>query len=77
MIALVEKIIALGGVAIGIINAQLAAITTGSAKIIESSWLDTAKAIMIGRNNNVVAVLLVTSVKKEIKSAIKIIIRNR
>ena len=32
---------------------------------------------MIGRNNNVVAVLLVTSVKKEIKNAIKIIIRNR
>ena len=68
-ISFVEKTIALGGVAIGIINAQLAVKTIGnSIKIILKSFV-IAKEAIIGRNNKVVAVLLVISVMNEINNA--------
>ena len=55
MIVFVEKIIALGGVAIGIINAQLAAITTGSTKIItrhDLSLVDSSEQGASGKASN-------------------------
>ena len=72
-----EKTIALGGVAIGIINAQLAAKTTGRAKLKISKLFDDAKDITMGKNKSVVAVLLVISVKNEINKAIDNIISNK
>ena len=67
--------IAFGGVAIGIIKAQLAVKIIGKVnKIISYSYFEANEATM-GRNSNVVAVLLVTSVIKEIKNAITSIMR--
>ena len=71
LILLVEKTIALGGVAIGIIKAQLAVKTTGRVSKIISRLFKEAKVATIGRKSKVVAVLLVTSVKNEIRAAIK------
>ena len=73
-ILLVEKAIAFGGVAIGIMNAQLAVNTTGSVSKITFKLFMEANDATMGRKRRVVAVLLVTSVKKEIKKAIKRII---
>ena len=62
---------ALGGVAIGIIKAQLAANTNGNVMSNISILLLIANALRIGKNKKVVAVLLVNSVIKDVRNAIK------
>ena len=62
----VAKIIAFGGVAIGNIKAQLAAITTAIPIILTGSPKSMAITPMIGRNDIVKAVLDKTSVKKTV-----------
>ena len=64
---LVEKTIALGGVEIGIINAQLAAKIIGKINCTEDKSLLMANVANIGSNKKVVAVLLVNSVSIEVK----------
>ena len=64
------KTIALGGVATGSINAQLAAKQTGIKRETGITPIARAKALMTGRNVLVVATLLVISVKKIIIVAI-------
>ena len=59
----VAKITAFGGVAIGNIKAQLAAITTAMPIIFTGSPISRAITPMIGRNDIVKAVLDKTSVK--------------
>ena len=63
------KTIALGGVATGSINAQLAAKTTGIVKATGAIPRATATAPTTGKNVDVVATLDVISVKKIIKVA--------
>ena len=63
------KTIALGGVATGSINAQLAAKTTGMVKAIGAMPRATATAPTTGKNVEVVATLEVISVKKIINVA--------
>ena len=63
------KTIALGGVATGSINAQLAAKTTGTVKAIGAMPRATATAPTTGKNVEVVATLEVISVKKIINVA--------
>ena len=72
-----EYTIAFGGVEIGIIKAQLAERIKGSNIWINSKLFEFAKTLNIGNNKNVVAVLLVNSVKKEVKSATRKIIKNK
>ena len=67
---------ALGGVAIGIIKAQLAANTNGNVMSNISILLLIANALRIGKNKKVVAVLLVNSVIKDVRNAIKKIIKK-
>ena len=62
----VAKITAFGGVAIGNIKAQLAAITTAIPIILTGSPISMAITLMIGRNDIVKAVLDRTSVKKTV-----------
>tara|TARA_B100000579_G_scaffold402208_1_gene385267 strand:- start:467 stop:874 length:408 start_codon:yes stop_codon:yes gene_type:complete len=62
--ALVEKITILGGVATGNMNAQDALMAAGTISNLGSIAAPIAAAAMIGINIVVVAVLLVTSVKK-------------
>ena len=70
----VEKITAFGGVAIGNIKAQLAAITTAIPAILTGIPILIATTPIIGRNDIVKAVLDKTSVKKTVaKIKIKII----
>jgi hypothetical protein len=70
----VAKITAFGGVAIGNIKAQLAAITTAIPIILTGSPISTAITPMIGRKDIVKAVLDKTSVKNTVaKIKIKII----
>ena len=57
---------ALGGVEIGIIKAQLAAKTIGKTMIIIFIFKSMAKAANIGKRRKVVAVLLVNSVIIEV-----------
>lgn len=71
---LLPKIIALGGVATGIMNAQEADIVAGIISIKGCSPVATATAARIGKIISVVAVFDVTSVKKVMEkqmSAIK------
>ena len=63
---LFEYTIALGGVEIGIIKAQLADRMNGSKTWIKSKLFEFAKTLKIGNNKNVVAVLLVNSVNNEV-----------
>ena len=63
---MVENTIEFGGVAIGIINAQLAVKTTGSNTFNISKLCISENDANIGKNKIVVAVLLVISVKNEI-----------
>ena len=74
--SLVEKTMALGGVAIGIMKAQLAAKTIGKDNWITSYPLLSAKEKIKGRNNKVVAVLLVISVRKDIMIAMTKMIKK-
>ena len=74
---LFEYTIALGGVEIGIIKAQLADRMNGSKIWIKSKLFEFAKTLKIGNNKNVVAVLLVNSVNNEVNRAITRIIKNR
>ena len=67
---LFEYIIAFGGVAIGIIKAQLADKIKGSSNSVSSILFVSANILKIGSRRNVVAVLLVNSVKIEVKKAI-------
>lgn len=60
----VEKITILGGVATGNMNAQDALMAAGTISNLGSIAAPIAAAAMIGINSVVVAVLLVTSVKK-------------
>jgi len=64
---LLEKTIALGGVEIGIINAQLAARIIGKINCTEEKSLLMANEANIGSNKKVVAVLLVNSVSIDVK----------
>ena len=68
----VEKTIAFGGVEIGIMNAQLAASTIGRIISIKGKLLLTENAASIGNNKKVVAVLLVNSVRIDVKNVKKI-----
>jgi len=61
-----------GGVATGNINAQLAAKVAGSAKIKGSTLMPIARAATTGRKVPVVAVLLVSSVRKAMRVVITI-----
>ena len=63
------KTIALGGVATGSMNAQLAANTTGIVKATGATPIATATAPTTGKNVDVVATLDVISVKNIIKVA--------
>ena len=63
------KITALGAVATGNMNAQLALIAAGIISSNGSIWADIAVAASIGMSSVVVAVLDVISVKKVIQSA--------
>ena len=72
----VEKTIALGGVDIGIIKAQLAAKTTGKIIFTTSNPVSMAKVPSKGRSKKVVAVLLVNSVKKHVKNVKNNIIKK-
>ena len=74
---LFEYIIALGGVAIGIIKAQLADKIKGSSNSVSSILFVSANILRIGSRRNVVAVLLVNSVKIEVKRAINKIRVNK
>lgn len=74
---LFEYIIALGGVAIGIIKAQLADKIKGSSNSVSSILFVSANILRIGSRRNVVAVLLVNSVKIEVKNAINKIRINK
>ena len=74
---LFEYIIALGGVAIGIIKAQLADKIKGSSNSVNSILFVSANILKIGSRRNVVAVLLVNSVKIEVKKAINKIRINK
>ena len=67
-ICLVEKTIAFGGVDIGIMKAQLAAKTTGKIIFTISKPESMAKVPSKGNNKKVVAVLLVNSVKKDVRN---------
>ena len=58
-------------------KAQLADRMKGSNIWIRSRLFEFAKTLKIGNNKNVVAVLLVNSVIKEVKRAITRIIKNR
>lgn len=70
----VEKITAFGGVAIGNIKVQLAAITTAIPIILIGSSILIANIPIIGRNDIVKAVLDITSVKNTVATIkIKII----
>ena len=71
LICPLAKTIALGGVATGIIKAQLAAIAVGIANKIGETPIETAKAPIKGKKVAAVAVLLVISVKKLIAATIK------
>ena len=64
------KTIAFGGVATGNMNAQLAASVTGTVSMIGSNPASSAIAPTTGRNVLVVAVLLVSSVRKMIVAAV-------
>src|SRR5690554_1059111 len=69
-----ENTIALGGVATGIMKAQLAAIAAGMVSNNgDISW-ESASAPKSGRKAAVVAVLLVTSVRKMITATTSVII---
>ena len=70
------NITAFGGVATGSINAQLAAIVHGMAKKSGLTFMPIAKAINMGANVAIVAVLEFSSVKKII-NVTKIIIRRK
>ena len=68
---------AFGGVAIDIIKAQLAAKTNGKVSFNISTSLFIANKLRIGNRRNVVAVLLVNSVKKEVITEIIMIVARR
>ena len=68
---------AFGGVAMGIIKAQLAAKTNGKVSLSISISLFIAKRLRIGRRRNVVAVLLVNSVKSDVITEIIMIVDKR
>ena len=65
----VAKITAFGGVAIGNIKAQLAAITTAMPIILTGSPISTAITPMIGRKDIANAVLDKTSVKNTVQKS--------
>ena len=73
---MVEKTIALGGVEIGIMNAQLAAKTTGKIILTISRPASIANVPSKGKSKKVVAVLLVNSVKIEVNKVKNNIIKN-
>lgn len=70
------KTIALGAVATGSIKAQLALIAAGTINKLGSSPAAIAAGARIGINKNVVAVLLVVSVRKVTIKAIKTMITS-
>ena len=72
----VEKITILGGVATGNMNAQDALMAAGTISNLGSIAAPIAAAAMIGINIVVVAVLLVTSVKKVTQKQIVAMISN-
>ena len=73
---MVEKTIALGGVEIGIMNAQLAAKTTGKIILTISRPASIANVPSKGKSKKVVAVLLVNSVKIEVNKVKNNIIKK-
>src|SRR5690554_2487168 len=71
-----ENTMAFGGVATGIMKAQLAAMAAGTVNSSGETSCDIARAPSSGRNAVAVAVLLVTSVRKIITPATRIIITS-